>query len=68
MTVEELAGKIDHTMLQADATTETIKRYCDEAKKYKLRVKLKVYNLNRAKINKRNKKAEEKNIKNKNIE
>ena len=35
MTVEELANKIDHTMLQADATTETIKRYCDEAKKYK---------------------------------
>ena len=29
-----LAGKIDHTMLKPDATTETIKRYCEEAKKY----------------------------------
>lgn len=29
-----LAGMIDHTMLKADATSETIKRYCAEAKKY----------------------------------
>lgn len=29
-----IAGKIDHTMLKPDATSETIKRYCDEAKKY----------------------------------
>ncbi len=26
--------KIDHTMLKADATKETIERYCEEAKKY----------------------------------
>jgi deoxyribose-phosphate aldolase len=30
----EIAGKIDHTMLKADATAETVKRYCEEAKKY----------------------------------
>lgn len=29
-----IAKKIDHTMLKADATTETIKRYCEEAKEY----------------------------------
>lgn len=29
-----IAGKVDHTMLKADATIETIRRYCDEAKKY----------------------------------
>ncbi|QAT49105.1 deoxyribose-phosphate aldolase [Caproiciproducens sp. NJN-50] len=29
-----IAGKIDHTMLKADATTETVKRYCAEARKY----------------------------------
>lgn len=28
----EIAGRIDHTMLKADATTETVKRYCEEAK------------------------------------
>ncbi|WP_029200317.1 deoxyribose-phosphate aldolase [Oribacterium sp. NK2B42] len=31
MNIEKM---IDHTMLKADATTETIKRYCSEAKKY----------------------------------
>lgn len=30
----EMNKKIDHTMLKADATTETIKRYCEEAKQY----------------------------------
>jgi deoxyribose-phosphate aldolase len=29
-----IAEKIDHTMLKADATTAMIKRYCDEAKTY----------------------------------
>lgn len=29
-----IANKIDHTMLKADATTQTVKRYCEEAKKY----------------------------------
>ncbi|WP_026891419.1 deoxyribose-phosphate aldolase [Lacrimispora aerotolerans] len=29
-----LAGMIDHTMLKADATSETIKKYCKEAKEY----------------------------------
>ena len=29
-----IAKTIDHTMLKADATTETIKKYCDEAKEY----------------------------------
>lgn len=29
-----IAKMIDHTMLKADATTETIKRYCTEAKEY----------------------------------
>jgi deoxyribose-phosphate aldolase len=29
-----IAKKIDHTMLKADASITTIKRYCDEAKKY----------------------------------
>lgn len=29
-----IAKKIDHTMLKADATKETIIRYCTEAKKY----------------------------------
>ena len=29
-----IAKMIDHTMLKADATTETIKRYCSEAKEY----------------------------------
>ena len=29
-----IAKKIDHTMLKADATKETIIRYCSEAKKY----------------------------------
>ena len=31
MNIEKM---IDHTMLKADATTETIKRYCSEAKEY----------------------------------
>ncbi len=31
---KKIAKTIDHTMLKADATTETIKRYCDEAKQY----------------------------------
>jgi deoxyribose-phosphate aldolase len=30
----DIAKMIDHTMLKADATTETIKRYCSEAKEY----------------------------------
>jgi deoxyribose-phosphate aldolase len=30
--IMDLAKKIDHTMLKADATTATIKRYCQEAK------------------------------------
>lgn len=29
-----IAKKIDHTMLKADSTSETIKRYCKEAKEY----------------------------------
>lgn len=29
-----LAAMIDHTMLKADATTETIRRYCEEAKEH----------------------------------
>ncbi len=29
-----IANTIDHTMLKADATTETIKKYCSEAKEY----------------------------------
>ena len=29
-----IAKKIDHTMLKADATSETIKRYCKEAREY----------------------------------
>ncbi|MDO4519779.1 MAG: deoxyribose-phosphate aldolase [Eubacteriales bacterium] len=29
-----IANKIDHTMLKADATSETIIRYCQEAKQY----------------------------------
>lgn len=29
-----IANKIDHTMLKADATKETIKKYCDEAREY----------------------------------
>lgn len=29
-----IAKTIDHTMLKADATTETIKKYCNEAKEY----------------------------------
>jgi deoxyribose-phosphate aldolase len=29
-----IAGKIDHTMLKAEATKESVKSYCDEAKKY----------------------------------
>ena len=29
-----IAKMIDHTMLKADATTETIKKYCSEAKEY----------------------------------
>lgn len=29
-----IANKIDHTMLKADSTIETIKRYCTEAKEY----------------------------------
>ncbi|MGO5053517.1 deoxyribose-phosphate aldolase [Lachnospiraceae bacterium LCP25S3_G4] len=29
-----ISKKIDHTMLKADATTETIIKYCEEAKKY----------------------------------
>lgn len=30
----EISKVIDHTMLKADASKETIKRYCEEAKKY----------------------------------
>lgn len=30
----DIAKMVDHTMLKADATSETIKRYCSEAKKY----------------------------------
>lgn len=30
-----VAKIIDHTVLAADATTETVKRYCEEAKQYK---------------------------------
>ncbi len=30
----EIAKLVDHTMLKADATSETIKRYCSEAKEY----------------------------------
>ena len=30
----DIAKKIDHTMLKADSTAKTIKRYCEEAKKY----------------------------------
>ena len=30
----DIAKMIDHTMLKADATTETIKRYCSEAKEH----------------------------------
>ncbi len=29
-----IANKIDHTMLKSEATTETIRRYCKEAKEY----------------------------------
>lgn len=29
-----LASKIDHTMLKADATSDTIRRYCAEARQY----------------------------------
>lgn len=29
-----IANKIDHTMLKADATADTIRRYCAEAKEY----------------------------------
>lgn len=29
-----IANKIDHTMLKADATADTIRRYCTEAKEY----------------------------------
>ena len=32
--IMNIACMIDHTMLKPDATTETILRYCDEAKKY----------------------------------
>lgn len=28
----DIAKKIDHTVLKADATVETVKRYCEEAK------------------------------------
>lgn len=31
---EDLAGKIDHTLLKPDATPEEIRRMCDEAKKF----------------------------------
>lgn len=30
----DIANLVDHTMLKADATSETIKRYCSEARKY----------------------------------
>lgn len=30
----DIANRIDHTMLKADSTTETIERYCEEAIKY----------------------------------
>lgn len=32
--MSNIAKKIDHTMLKADAMTETIRKYCAEAKKY----------------------------------
>ena len=32
--MENIASYIDHTMLKADATEDTIRRYCDEAKEY----------------------------------
>lgn len=30
----DIAKKIDHTVLKADATVETVKKYCEEAKEY----------------------------------
>ena len=35
MTIEEMLGKVDHTQLKAFATSEDIKKLCDEAVKYK---------------------------------
>ena len=32
--IMEIAKMIDHTMLKADATTETITRYCGEAREH----------------------------------
>ncbi|MBR0171359.1 MAG: deoxyribose-phosphate aldolase, partial [Lachnospiraceae bacterium] len=34
MTTQELAARIDHTMLKADAPREVIRRYCAEAREY----------------------------------
>ena len=34
ITKENLAGCIDHTLLKATATSEDIKKLCDEAKEY----------------------------------
>ena len=34
MTTKELAARIDHTMLKADASREVIRRYCAEAKEH----------------------------------
>ena len=34
MTKKELAGRMDHTLLRADATREEIKLLCDEARRY----------------------------------
>lgn len=34
MTTQELAAKIDHTMLKADASREVIRRYCREAREH----------------------------------
>mgnify|MGYP002389677789 CR=1 FL=1 len=33
-TIMNIAKKIDHTVLKADATVETVKKYCQEAKEY----------------------------------
>lgn len=34
MTPKELAGRIDHTLLKADATGDDVRRHCDEAVRY----------------------------------
>ena len=35
--MKDIASYIDHTMLKADATTDTIRRYCEEARRYGFR-------------------------------